>query len=846
MSIFRVWLIAVLMILAVPVSAQVGSLLHSSYKPSRPRGSVQFYLEDIERRTGVQFSYSDELVKRRRGVRLTGSERTIGDVLNVVLAGTGVTPAERNGKILLVPDEGGAPYEKESVTISGVVKDSASKEVIIGAIVFVPALNIGTTTNTYGFYSLSLPAGSYDVVTASLAYRTDTSRVTLRRNLRRDMLLPYGLSLGGVVVSSQKEEPVDHSHLTSASLAGHAGMLGENDVMRALQQQTGVQSGADGSSAIIVRGGDPGQNLNLLDGVPLYYIDHFYGITSIYNTEAVKSVDFYKGAFPSRYGGRLSSIIDVSSRDGNMERISGQASIGLLKGNLTLESPIVKNKASMMVSARRTWADALWRPFFDEFGMDFYDINAKVNYIINKNNRVYAAFYTGRDQYRIRFDQEDSRALWGNTIGSARWTSIISSKLFINTSFAYSYFRYNVTEPELSSLPDSNGVRPRYTGKSDINDRSLKLQADYYASSKHHVQTGLQYVLADFAPASVSFSKDYTTLSAARFRSNEIVVYAEDELKLSKKWMARAGLHLVTWVSEKYSYSSLQPRLFIAWKPVESQTVHASLTKMSQFLHQLSSNTSLLPSDFWVPSTARIEPELSWLYSAGYSRKISSQIELDAEVYYKNIKHIVSYKNSGNIFENSKQWEDQLTQGRGYGYGAELHATGKWGPLSTSVGYTLSWAWRQFESMNNGSPFPYRYDRRHNLHTEVFYQPSRKFNAVASWTYMSGEAITLPDQLYPDFDNSLLGSGGYNTFTYNFSARNNYRLPAIHRLDLAINFIRQRGIHFERIWTLGLYNAYGRKNIMGVVLTPNDMGSYTLQGLSIFRWIPTLTYAVKF
>jgi len=600
-----------------------------------------------------------------------------------------------------------------------------------------------------------------------------------------------------------------------------------------------------------VRGGDPGQNLNLLDGVPLYYIDHFYGITSVFNTDAVKSVDFYKGAFPARYGGRLSSIIDVTSRDGNMERISGQASLGLLKGNLTLETPIVKDKASMMVSARRTWIDVLWRPFYDGFGVDFYDINTKANYIINKNNRVYASFYTGRDQFRFRFNEIDSRSIWGNTIGSARWTSILSPRLFINTTATYSHFRYQIFDADPFSLPDSAGKRTQYTGNSTITDAALRIQADYNLSPTHGLQAGLQYANAYFSPASTTFGNAVTggfdnTLAATRFRSHEIIVYAEDAIKLSPDWMLRGGLHWATWLSDQYNYSSLQPRIYLSWRPGSRQSAYASVTKMSQFLHLLNSNTSSLPADFWIPSTSTIRPERSWLYAVGYSMKIKSGFEASAELYYKDIQNIVTYKGGSNIFGRSPDWEASLTQGKGTSYGAELSVKEQMGPITASAVYTLSKTDRQFALLNGAEAFPYRYDRRHNFSTELVFRHKKRFNAIAAWTYMSGEAITLPDQAYPDFDNNMLGTVSINSATYNYTARNNYRLPPVHRLDVAFNFIRQRGKHFERTWTLGVFNAYARKNIVAVELMEEQPGHFSLKGISLFRFIPTISYAVKF
>jgi len=268
---------------------------------------------------------------------------------------------------------------------------------------------------------------------------------------------------------------------------------------------------------------------------------------------------------------------------------------------------------------------------------------------------------------------------------------------------------------------------------------------------------------------------------------------------------------------------------------------------MSQFLHLLNSNTGIAPADFWIPSTTKISPEQSWLYAIGYANRSIQDIMLSAEFYYKAMDNIVSYKTSNSIFENSTQWEESLTQGKGCSYGAEFSGRLRKGAFTTSVAYTLSWAWRQFAQLNAGDAFPYRYDRRHNIRTEVVFQRSSRFNAIASWTYMSGEAITLPDQLYPDFDNNTQpGQVSYPSLTYNYAKLNDYRLPAIHRLDIACNFIRARGKHFERTWTFGLFNAYGHRNVLAVEIRDEGNGHYSLQGISLFHFIPTISYSVKF
>jgi outer membrane receptor for ferrienterochelin and colicin len=450
----------------------------------------------------------------------------------------------------------------------------------------------------------------------------------------------------------------------------------------------------------------------------------------------------------------------------------------------------------------------------------------------------------------MEFGDSKTRALWGNTIGAARWTTILNPKFFLNTTATYSYFRYALTDRNSAAAPDSLGRLPDYNGLSAITDASLRLQADYFLSSSQRIQFGVHYVNARFAPASTTFGEEFqgfnNTVSAAAFNSQEVMLYAEDELKLSPQWSVRAGLHWANWFSSSYYYQSLQPRLYITWRPDERNRLFLAATRMSQFLHLLTSNTSSLPADFWVPSTSTLKPGHSWLYSLGYASSVRPWASLSAEVYYKDMRNVVGYRGASNIFQNSARWEESLVQGKGESYGLELAADVKLSPVTATLCYTLSRTTRQFETLNDGAPFPYRYDRRHNLKLEAVYQKGKRFRAVVGWTYMSGEAVTLPDQVYPGFENNILGSTSSNPFVYGYGKPNNYRLPAIHRLDIALQFMRNRGHHFQRTWTLGVYNAYGRRNIVGVALFEEAPGQYQLQGYSLFRFIPTISYAIKF
>lgn len=835
--------------------AQGSGLFAKKYTPSFTHGSVKKYIRDIEGKTGVQISYSDASVNLKNNAELKGGEVSIYDALQTILSGQQVQILEREDKILIVQAEQGQQKEENAnITIDGYVKDNTNKEILIGAFVYIPDLGIGTATNNYGFYSLTLPAGNNKVFCSYLGYITDTFVVN-GSNMRHDVSLKPQAMLKEVSVVQERQTSPDHIYLSYADIKSRPAVLGENDVMRALQYLAGVQSGTEGTNTIMVRGGDPGQNLNLLDGVPLYYVDHFFGLTSIYNSEAIKSVDFHKGAFPSRYGGRLSSVIDVSTKDGDMERWGGQFTMGLLKGTLNVEGPIVKDKASIMLSARRTWIDALWRPFTNVLRVNFYDVNLKANYILNKNNRIYLSVYNGADGIGYNDVSSGANATWGNTVTSFKWTTIVNPKLFIHTSLTDSRYQFLLKDTRQAIEADTIVNDGSYEGRSTISDLALHVQANWYATTHQRLELGVHYSYASFIPADVS-SKSSNLVGSYffptdKFHSNELTFFAEDEIGITDRWSARPGIHFANWFSGRFNYSSFQPRLYTTYKMSTDQTIYASYTKMAQFLHLVSNNTYGLPTDFWLPSSPLVKPEQSSLVTAGYiiKRKVYT---LNLEGYYKDLSNTTTYGMGKNLFDNSLKWDNKIIQGRGWSYGAEASAKVNAGRFIFACAYTLSWTWRQYAQLNDGKPFPYKYDRRHNLRTTIQYRPSEKFDADASWVYMTGEAITLPDQIYPDFDNNRLISTTYapsSNFTYNYVAWNNYRLPAIHRLDVGLNFNKKKGRYRERTWSLGIFNAYGRRNVMFVDLVNQGdpgVGGFQLRGTGLLSYVPFVSYRLKF
>lgn len=831
-------------------------IFHKIYKPGIKKGTAKAYLEDIHKQTGVIISYSEAHIRSDKKLSLPESRYEIASALRIILEDMPVQFAEKNDKILIFPASVGIlanPPPPADITINGYIRDSSTREALIGAALYIPELGTGTVTNNHGFYSLTLPTGRYHVLVSYIGYRQQQLTIQGEGNHRTDILMGYIPELEEVFITDSKEKPSDHRHLNAEAINSYTSLLGDNDIMRALQHTPGVQPGIDGSTGLIVRGGEQGQNLSLLDGVPLYYTDHFMGISSIYNTDAIKSADFYTGAFPSRYGGRISSIMDVNTRDGDMEHLGGQVKLGLLNGSLSLEGPVVKNKASAIVTARRSWIDLLWRPFDNSLGFDFYDINAKANLVINNANRLFLSVYNGRDQFRVSEEDNYSRSRWGNTFIALKENAILGPKVFLHTTATYSAYRYTLNGEVPAVYYDTTISPLSYEGKSTVKEQAIRMQLYWYPTPAHHIEAGFRYANASFAPATTVYNdgQNYFENAASpmqRFTSNEAVAYVEDEITAGNRWKFRLGLHWANWFNGDYTYPSLQPRLFASYRATKSLTFFASASRMAQFLHMFSNNPTGFSSDVWLPSTKTIKPEIATSGNIGFNVRAAGELEYGVELYYKDMRNLLSTRFSGDLFSNmiDQTWEQQLTQGSGRGYGAEFHVSKQFGPLWLSGAYTLARSERKFAELNNGETFPFRYDRRHNLHMDGVWQPGKGITINVGFTYLSGSYISVPDQTYPDFDNALLN--GLINFgnTYNYSSVNNYRLPALHHLDFAVNFVKKKGARYRRTITLGMYNLYGRRNLVGTGLNTDDNGNLYLTGYSITRFIPTLSYQLQF
>ncbi len=761
-------------------------------------------------------------------------------------------------------------------TISGYITEKGSKENLPGVNIYLPKLKQGATTNTYGFYSITLPADTVELVVSYTGYQAQAMKFYLGGNTAIDVSLENSALLKEVVVTDTKNEHLSEQvqmskiDLPVEQIKNLPALLGEKDVMKAIQLLPGVQKGSEGSSGIYVRGGGPDQNLIILDDAVVYNASHLFGFFSLFNGDALKSVELTKGGFPAQYGGRLSSVIDMQMKDGNKEKIKGEAGIGLISSRLMLEGPIKKDKASFLFSARRTYIDVLARPFMNSktdgvFGYYFYDLNAKLNYVIDYKNKLYLSGYFGQDKFYLRESKDEAakgfkdRAgiNWGNATGTLRWNHLINEKIFSNVSLIFTNFLFNIGYENA----DPSGTS-KYRYYSGIRDYSVKGDIDYYPNAKHTIKTGILATYHYFRPSALAV-KTETDMDSEDFKkattidTYETAVYVEDNYKITKRLNANAGIRFSNFNVRSKSYVNLEPRLALKYNFLSDLSLKASYAVMNQYIHLLSNSGIGLPSDLWVPATDLVRPQKSQQFALGIAKDLkikNADFQLSVEGYYKQSRHIIGYKEGASFLQisvnqdqNKKiSFEDIVTSGSAESYGVEFFLQKKSGKFTGWIGYTLSWTWLTFEQLNFGKRFPATYDRRHDISLVGTYKVNDHITLSGVWVYGTGNAISLAQSTY------VLPAGN-NTFNNlyafeikDFGEKNSFRMGAYHRLDFSIQFHKQKK-RFERIFELGIYNVYNRKNpFFYESKWDPKTGQNKLMQVSLFPLIPSVSWTYKF
>ncbi|MDR0725260.1 MAG: TonB-dependent receptor [Prevotellaceae bacterium] len=786
---------------------------------------------------------------------------------------------------------GTAYAQSHKYTISGYLKDGSSTESLIGASIYNQANKLGTSSNQYGFYSLTLPAGDVELIFSYVGYGTNIQKF----NLKKDTLLNINLNaseyLGEVEITATKTASIRNTtQMSSANIPvtqikAIPAFFGEVDVLKVLQLMPGVQSGSEGSSGLYVRGGGPDQNLILLDGVPLYNVSHLFGFFSVFNADAINNVEIFKGGFPSYYGGRVSSVVDINMKEGNMQKFHGEGSVGFISAKMTLEGPIIKDKTSFIVSARRTYIDLLLKPIIAsaqsgssekfDVGYYFYDLTAKINHRFSAKDRIYLSLYTGDDKfyadsefnsnYHTNKSEYNSKLSWGNIITAFRWNHLFTNKLFSNTTITYSRYRF-LTDIEsretyeytdYSYEPPKTSIKTDYYGanyNSGIKDWSAKIAFDYIPSPNHYVRFGASAIYHTFNPGAMAFtdtriSAKYGAQSVYGF---EYSAYIGDDVKLTDRLKTNLGLHWSGFSVRDRFYNVLQPRVSARYLLTDEVSMKASYSRMAQYIHLLTNSNIGLPTDLWVPATDVLKPQTSHQVALGIVRDFAGKYEISIEGYYKTMKNVLEYKEGSSFINTDNNWENKVLQGNGTSYGVELFARKNLGSLTGWLGYTLSWTDRHFAQLNEGKPFWYKYDRRHDLSLVVTNRFSKRIEMSGTWVFGTGNCISIPIAVYQLPDPVALPSTIHNEY-YDFSKRGNYRMEPYHRMDVSISFIKQRK-KTERRWVISVFNVYNHKNPFYMDIRAQysqdnnyrELKRYEYVQYSLFPIIPSVSYQLKF
>ena len=786
------------------------------------------------------------------------------------------------------------PALAQKRTISGYVMDAASKETLIGATVFDKNSGKGCATNSYGFYTLTLDQGQVDLQVSYVGYTQQNTAFELKENQSINFTLETSTMLDEVVVEgtratvSARSPQMSVVELPVQQIKSIPTLFGEADVLKAIQLLPGVQNGSEGSAGMYVRGGGPDENLLLLDGVPVYNVNHALGFFSVFNPDALKNVTLYKGSFPAHFGGRLSSVVDIRMKEGDMQKYHGNISIGLISSKLNFEGPIVKDKLSFNLSFRRTYGDllikpAMWimkasYPDMNKFnaGYYFYDLNAKLNWKISDKDRLYLSFYTGDDgiyfgvkykdyEYDNTQFSEDMNLnwKWGNKVASLRWNHVMSQQLIMDASINYTQYRHNLG---MSMIGETNYLDYNVTEKEDfgmnyksgINDLSAKVDFAYTPLPNHEIRFGGNYTYHMFRPevqsmkltANSAYEMNIdTTMGSPSVYAHETALYAEDNMTLGDIFRVNLGLHYSTFTVEGKTYQSLQPRVSASVMLASNLSLKAGYAYMTQYVHLLSNSSLSLPTDLWVPVTARIAPMNAHQWSVGAFYELPKLFDISIEGYYKTMDNLLEYKDGATFFGSSERWDEKVCMGRGWAYGIEFLVQRSFGKTTGWVGYTWAHSKRQFDRegqmINDGKVFPAKYDRRHDISVTVQHKFNDRIDVSGTWVFSSGNCGTLGTQIYEGLPDDF-------GFIPQIQAleRNNFRLASYHRLDLGVNFHKQKKYGI-RTWNISIYNVYNHNNPW-VVYTSYDYdpisGKETkkLMQVSIFPIIPSVSYSYKF
>lgn len=826
---------------------------------------------DIMRQTGKNFIYTPDVLK---GLRLSvnADNKPLEQVLREMFAGTGVRYKMRGNNVLLsrVKETQNVAVVRKYV-LSGFVREEGSGEPIAGATVMTSDGKQGAFTNEQGFYSLTLPGTAKLQITASLpgfsTYRSP--EIELNSNRRLDITLVGAKELQEVEVVATRNDRYRHDaanvgsyNVSVAEINATPVIFGERDVIKTLQLQPGVSAGIEGMAGMYVHGGNADENLYMLDNVPMYQVNHFGGLFSAFNTDAIRNVDFHKSSFPAKYDGRLSSYMDVHLKDGSRDKFSGAVRLGLTSGAANVEGPIGRN-TTYSVAVRRSWFDVLTAPTLaivnagskdkTSFGYAFTDFNAKMVHRFSEKTSAHVLFYYGNDYLKggttygsTEWQSEDKARLnWGNILASAGVGQVLSPVMYADFTAAYTRYFSSMSHESTDNDPNYGGYsETRNSNSNKIDDWIFRGDFDWRPGESHHIEFGVNAVLHSFLPGTTSrYVKNETgeyTVSdnVTRYRATETNAYIGDDWCLGEHWRVNYGVHTHLFHIERKTHYGLAPRLSARYKFDGPLTLKAGYSRTYQNVHQITESFISLPTDRWVPVTADLPPQYADKVFAGAYWKFSNGFSASVEGYWKWMQNLIEYRDNYYLIPEQMGWEARLSRGRGTAKGLDFMVAREFGKITGHVSYSLLWADRKFDDINGGRKFPARFDNRHKINILASWKINRKWEVNASWTGMSGNRITLPGQVWigPDMNRSLYGEQAVVTVDVN-----NYRLPFYHRLDLGATRNTRCGY-----WTFSVYNAYCNMNVIAITRRYSQDGTYPYYKLRLIPIIPSVSYTWKF
>jgi len=892
-----------LLTLALQAKAQTADNLPVTLSVDLKDTPLSVALQEIEKRSGFSFSYESAIIETLPSVTLRMDNSSLQQVLEELFHPLPLA-FQIKGKIIILK------YRNRQVTISGFVRDRVSSEPLTGASVYQPVIFHGTTTDNYGFFSLTLDPGDMDLTVSYTGYLAQRLKL---RSLRKDTLVTIlmesnnslsevvvdgdGLGLQSSLNTRMGKLSFDQQTIKSAPV-----MFGETDVLKTLQLTPGVSNGPEGFAGLYVRGGNQDENLFLIDGMPVYQINHVGGIFSALNPEALRKLDFYKAGFPARYGGRLSSVVDVQTKAGDMNEFHGSMSVGLISGNLNLEGPIMKDRTSFAVSLRRSWLDLFSGPVIaiankvngdasDKFSLRyaFHDLNARVDHKFSEKSNLFVSIYNGKDYLKrgekntwdnlsLPYSSNTKTTLdWGNQAITVGWVHQYNSRLSGRISSVVTRY-YSIMKAR-----QANEIKEEETGlfqkretqsknKTDIMDIGIRSSFDYLPSASHHIRFGGDFLLHCLRPEyrrqsvmeeeNEKETQRETVNSDSRIWGKEVSLFVEDDWDISLLVNLNGGIRSTLFSVNGKNYVSVEPRLSLRWLIRNNLSTKFSYVRMNQFMHLINDSFISLPSDAWVPVTDKLKPLVSDQLSLGFYYDLNSSYTFSIEGYYKYMDNLLEYKDYSSTVSAFASWEDKLASGNGRAYGMEFMAARRKGRTTGWIGYTLSWANREFSEINDGLRYPSKYDSRHKFNIMVLHKLSPKVELSAAWTISSGHRQTLSLE---NFESILSNRHLYVEQDYNIDMdyyapgqRNNYQLPVYHRLDLGMNIYRPKKSGRMGIWNISIYNAYCRMNPFLVYKSYRFIdsaeereatGKYSrpvFKQISILPIIPSVSYTYKF